>query len=62
MREKHLTPNDLAERWGVSIGTLANHRYQGMGVPYLRIGGRVLYRLRDVEAFEDASVIRTAAA
>lgn len=47
-----LTPAQLADRWGVSTGHLANLRHQGEGIGYLKIGSRVAYRYRDVVAFE----------
>ncbi|SDB58589.1 hypothetical protein SAMN02982931_04703 [Bauldia litoralis] len=48
----HLTQHDLAQRWRLSHRTLEKWRSLGTGVPYLKVGGRVLYRLADVEAFE----------
>ena len=52
--DQHLTPRELAERWKhtVSMATLANWRSAGQGPQYLKIGGRVLYRRADVEAYE----------
>lgn len=47
-----LTTRDLAQRWQVNAGSLANYRSAGRGVPYVKIGGAVRYRLRDVEGFE----------
>jgi len=47
-----LTTRDLAQRWQVNAGSLANDRSAGRGVPYVKIGGAVRYRLRDVEGFE----------
>lgn len=56
-----LTPNQLAERWYTSPGRLANDRCAGIGVPYVKIGRSVLYRLDDVLAFEDAHRVEVAA-
>lgn len=42
----------LAQRWGISERTLEQWRWKGCGPKYLKIGGRVVYRLEDVEAFE----------
>jgi hypothetical protein len=48
-----LTTKQLAERWGVSAGALANDRFLGRSpVPYVKIGERVRYRLEDVLEFE----------
>lgn len=52
----HLDQNSLAKRWFVSPRTLEQWRWQGRGPRYLKIGGRVVYRLSDVEKFESASV------
>jgi hypothetical protein len=52
----HLRQSELAERWCLSPRTLERWRYTGKGPPYLRIGGRVVYRLADIEDFEDTSL------
>ena len=49
---RHLTQNDLAQRWRMSGRTLEAWRLFGQGPPFMRIGGKVLYRLCDVEEFE----------
>lgn len=51
---KHLQQVDLARRWRLSPRTLERWRWHGIGPRYLKIGGRVVYRLEDVEAFEAA--------
>jgi hypothetical protein len=53
---RHLDQRGLAERWRVSTRTLEQWRWQGKGPRYLKIGGRVVYRLEDVEAFEAANL------
>jgi len=60
--EIHLTPADLAQRWGVTVGHLANLRWEGTSqVPYLKLGGHVRYRLSDILAVEAASVVTAVA-
>jgi predicted site-specific integrase-resolvase len=49
---KHFTQRDLARRWSMSERTLESWRWKGAGPVYLRLGGRVLYRLEDVETYE----------
>jgi hypothetical protein len=49
---RHLTQAQLAQRLGVSQRTLEGWRYRGKGPAYLRLGGRIAYRLTDVERFE----------
>ena len=51
-----LTDAQLAERWQLSRGTLANQRSQGRGPTYLKIAGRVRYRRSDIEIYEQASM------
>ncbi len=52
----NLDQNALAERWLISPRTLEQWRWQGRGPRYLKIGGRVIYRLADVQAYEAASL------
>lgn len=49
-----LTQRDLAKRWGNSGRTLERWRVNGIGPEYLRLNGRVRYRLDAVLAFEEA--------
>lgn len=55
-----LTPEDLANRWGLSPNTLANWRALKRGPSYIKLSmGRspIRYRLEDVLAFEESCVI-----
>jgi hypothetical protein len=49
-----LTPAQLVERYGnrISVRTLANWRSAGVSPPYVKIGGTVLYNLRELEDWE----------
>lgn len=49
-----LTQSDLARRWKKSGRTLERWRVTGVGPEYLRLHGRVLYRLDAVLTFEEA--------
>ena len=49
---KHLNQVELSRRWSLSPRTLERWRWLGEGPAYLKIGGRVVYRLEDVEAYE----------
>lgn len=55
--EQYLTAKELAERWRniVSPQALANWRSEGRGPAFVKIGGRVLYPIRDVLAYEQQS-------
>lgn len=48
----HLTPQQLAARWQISEKTLERWRRRGTGPGFLRVVGRVLYPLEQVEACE----------
>jgi len=52
MTTKHLNQNDLAARWAISPRTLERWRWTGEGPQFIKIGGRVAYRLEDIEAYE----------
>ena len=49
---KHLDQGHLAERWQMSPRTLEQWRWQGRGPRFLKLGGRIVYRIEDVERFE----------
>ena len=53
-----LTEKMLADRWVCSVVRLQRWRTVGEGPPYLKIVGKVLYRLKDIEAYEEASLVR----
>ena len=53
-----LTEKMLADRWVCSVARLQRWRTVGEGPSYLKIGGKVLYRLKDIEAYEEASLVR----
>jgi len=47
-----LTPAELALRWRICTRTLDRWRKDRCGPPWIALGGRILYRLSDVDAFE----------
>jgi predicted site-specific integrase-resolvase len=49
---RHLTQGQLADRWQMSPRTLERWRWVGEGPRFLKLGGRVIYRLEDVEFYE----------
>lgn len=57
-----LKPAALAERHHTTTGHLANLRSRGEGVPFIKLGARVLYPLAAVEAFEAAHLVQTVGA
>jgi hypothetical protein len=52
MATRHINQNELAERWNLSPRTLERWRWLGEGPRFLKLGGRVIYRVEDVEAHE----------
>ena len=56
MSVKHLNQRQLADRWDVSEATLERWRTEGIGPVFMKLQGRVLYRVEDVEAFESDSL------
>ena len=49
---RHLNQTELSRRWSLSPRTLERWRWLGVGPRYLKIVGRVVYRLDDIEEFE----------
>jgi hypothetical protein len=52
----HLNQIELSRRWKVSPRTLERWRWLGQGPRFMKIGGRVVYRIEDIEAFEAAQL------
>lgn len=52
MSVEHLNQTQLARRWNVSPRTLERWRWLNQGPAFLKIGGRVAYRLEDITAYE----------
>ncbi len=52
--ERYITPIELERRWRerVNVRTLANWRSSGQGPEFVKIGGRVLYCIENVEEWE----------
>lgn len=49
---KLLDQNQVAQRWHISQRTLEAWRWRRRGPAYLKLGGKVAYRLEDIEAYE----------
>lgn len=48
----YLTQVELAERWRISPRSLERWRCRNSGPCYLKLGGKVVYALTDIEAYE----------
>lgn len=54
----YLTSKELAHRWRISVQTLANWRSAGdKGPPFVKVGGKPLYSVAAVEAYEKQNSI-----
>ncbi|WP_299166982.1 AlpA family transcriptional regulator [uncultured Arthrobacter sp.] len=49
-----LTPEDLAQRLGMSVAALSQWRYRGVGPKFIKAGKTIRYRVSDVESWMDA--------
>lgn len=49
---KHIKQRQLAERWGISEASLERWRSEGIGPVFLKLQGRVAYRIDDIESYE----------
>lgn len=47
-----LTQPELARRWRLSERTLEKWRWTKQGPAHVKLGGRVVYRMDDLEAYE----------
>lgn len=53
MTTTHFDQQQLAKRWSLSTATLERWRTKGIGPKFIRLPGRVIYRLCDIEAYEN---------
>jgi hypothetical protein len=53
---RHLNQVELSRRWRLSPRTLERWRWEGVGPKFLKLRGRVLYRLDDIERYEAEQV------
>lgn len=56
-RPRLLTPEEVAEIMRTSPAALAQQRYKGNGIPFVRDGRRILYRAEDVDAYIESRVM-----
>lgn len=56
MAATHLNQIELAVRWRISHRTLERWRWTGEGPKFLKVGGRVVYRLADIEEYEQMMI------
>lgn len=56
MGTQRLTQRELAARWQVSEACLERWRSEGRGPVFMKLVGRVVYRIEDIEEFETQSL------
>ena len=63
MTEVYLTPSEVSKRYGgqISTRTLSNWRSNGGTLPYVKIGGRVLYPLSKIKDWEAKRTVSSTA-
>lgn len=53
-----IRPAVLAGRWNTTIDSLAQWRLQKKGPVYVKIVGKILYRISDIEKYEEENSIK----
>lgn len=56
---KFLKASDVADWLGISEASLAQDRFRGEGIPFVKIGSRVRYQLDAVLEYIEANTART---
>ena len=56
---KFLKCKEVAEWLGISEQALAQDRFRGDGIPFVRIGARVRYRLADLHEYVEKNTVQT---
>lgn len=52
MRTIYLTSKEVAIRWKLTPETMKKWRCAGKSPPYRKLGGRILYKIEEIERFE----------
>lgn len=53
----HLSPQQLAERYGVPLETVYGWNKTGSGPDYIRVGRHVRYRLQEIDKWEKSRLV-----
>jgi transposase-like protein len=56
MPSPNLTGKILAERWNIRPATLRQWRWNDRGPKFFKAGGRVLYKIQEIEKFEEKTL------
>lgn len=55
----YITEKEVSEITKFALPTLRNHRHEGTGIPYFKIGRSVRYSVKDVYRFMESHKIKT---
>ena len=58
-KEKYITEKEVADITGRALSTLRNERFLGKGIPYIKIGKSVRYKIDDVINFMESNRVET---
>lgn len=56
MERNFINQIELSRRWGVSPRTLERWRWLGEGPAFVKLGGKVVYNLAVIEAYEKSQI------
>ena len=52
-----LTEKEVQEYYKINVNTLQRNRSVGLGLPYVKLGGLVRYKVSDIEKYLDANTV-----
>ena len=59
MISKLLKPKEVSEILGITVETMAVWRSVGRhGLPFVRVGGKIMYRPEDIQAFIESRTMK----
>ena len=52
-----LTEKEVQEYYKINVNTLQRNRSEGLGLPYVKLGRLVRYKVSDIEKYLDANTV-----
>jgi len=59
MEREYITPKELAQMLPITENTLAKHRWLKIGIPYIKLGRHVMYKISDIRDYMEQNKIET---
>jgi len=59
IQQQYFTVKQVSQLIGKAVDTLNNERSLRRGIPFIKIGGKVVYSLKDIEAYMQRNRIET---